>query len=278
MSDEFNFEMTTKYKPEFKSQATPEQLLKQLALERVANEGRKIIRDELYDSLLDEIEKMREIVFRKNKCSVKYNLNKKLHIDIDIYSAKSDEENFNVLKLLRLIVKSNRYEGMETSKSISIIKLIDKPSLDHTDYAHSMYEKHFRDIIDEIRPAVNEADFREETVNWIHSLWENIHDILDKTTLEEIQLQQGDLQAINQRLKSILDYLDKEKIAQLQRPNESIIDTFYNILISSRIIAEIEDMRNVVYTYQNEEIVPQEITNLSLDKLFSEPATSTPLS
>ena len=65
----------------------------------------------------------------------------------------------------------------------------------------------------------------------------------------------------------------ENKISQLQRPNENVIDTFYNILLSSRIIAEIEDMRKVVYDYQKEETVPQTITDLSLSDMFSAPMT-----
>ena len=42
------------------------------------------------------------------------------------------------------------------------------------------------------------------------------------------------------------------------------------MLISSRIIAEIEDMKKVTYDYQREETVPQKITDLFLKEMFSE--------
>ncbi len=155
-------------------------------------------------------------------------------------------------------------------QTVSVINLMAKHSLEHTDADNSVYQKHFSSIIEGIRPAVNHADDKEETVDWIYGLWEQMHVNIGLTVLEEIQMPQNTLQKINGRLKSILDFLDKDKINQLQRLNESIIDTFYNMLISSHIIAEIEDMKKVTYDYQREETVPQKITDLFLKEMFSE--------
>ncbi len=267
MEDEFNFEMTTGYKPAFKFLATYEKLYQTLAQERIANEGIKVKDDE------DYVSRIKEIVSGKDKSSIRNKLKRELHLDIRAYADKSDEEKFNVLKLIHFIVSTKRYKGMDINKTESVINLIAKPSLEHTDADNSVYQKHFRSIIEEIRPAVNHADDREKTVEWIHSLWEQMHVNIGLTVLEGIRMHQNDLQAVNGRLKSILNCLDKDKIYQLQRPNEGIIDTFYNLLISSRIIAEIEDMKQVTYDYQQEETIPQTMTDLFLNDMFSVPVT-----
>lgn len=267
MADEFNFEMTTEYKPEFKNRVTYQELYEVLAQKRIANEGIKVKDDE------DYVSRIKEIVSGKDKSSIRNKLKRELHLDTRAYADKSDEEKFNVLKLIHFIVSTKRYEGLDINKTESVINLIAKPSLEHTDADNAVYEEHFRSIIEEIRPAVNRADDREKTVDWIYSLWEQMHVNIGLTVLEEIHMHQNALQTINERLKYILDCLDKDKITQLQRPNEGIIDTFYNMLISSRIIAELEDMKQVTYDYQQEETVPQTMTDLFLDDMFSVPVT-----
>ena len=271
VADEFNFEMKTKYKPEFKNQVTYNKLYEVLAQEYIANEGIKFKGNKEYaDFVEDEALRIRDVMTGKDKSSIKSKLKNQLYVDIKAYADKGDEEKFDVLKLLYFIANTKQYKGQESDKTVSVINLIAKPSLEHTDADNSVYKELFKSIVEGIRSAVNHADEREETVDWIHSLWEQIHVNIGLTMLEEIQMSQNTLQKINERLKSILDCLDSEKINRLQRPNESIIDTFYNMLISSRIIAEIEDRKQVTYDYQKEETVPQRITDLFLEDMFSE--------
>ena len=156
MEDEFNFEITTKYKPEFKNQITYEKLYEVLAQERIANEGIKVKDDE------DYVSRIKEIVSGKDRSSIRNKLKRELHLDIKAYADKSDEEKFNMLKLLHFIVNTKRYEGLDIHKTESIINLIAKPSLEHTDADNAVYREHFRSIIEEIRPAVNHADEREK--------------------------------------------------------------------------------------------------------------------
>ena len=63
----------------------------------------------------------------------------------------------------------------------------------------------------------------------------------------------------------------RDDINNLQRPNEGIIKTFYNMMLSSRVIAEIEDMKKILYDYHNEEDVCQEITDLFISEDTSKP-------
>ena len=271
VDDEFNFEMTTEYKPEFKNLITYKKLYKILAQEYMASEGIKLKDDENYDDFIeDEASRIRDIVTGKDKSSIRSKLRNQLHLDIKVYADKGDKEKFDVLKLLYFIANTSQYKKQNSDKTVSVINPIAKPSLEHTGANNSVYRKHFKSIIEEIRPAVNHAEDREETVDWIHSLWKQMHVNIGLTVLEEIRMPQNALGLINERLKTILDCLDKDKICQLQRPNESIIHTFYNMLISSPVIAEIEDMKQITYDYQKEETVPQMVTDLFLEDMFSE--------
>ena len=241
MACEFNFEITTKYKPEFKEQIKNASLYKVLIDEI-------LIRDsEEKKDYIDYTERVKKLIFGSDSSSVKTKLREQLYLDIDLYSAKSDEERYNVLKLLHFIVASRQYESEGNGKklSLSVLNLMIKPSMEHTDTKNARHGNNFSNIIGQYRPAVNNPDYREETVDWIHCLWENIHGIIEATMLEAIQLKNNDFDGIEARLKWLNHSLIREDINNLQRTDEGIIDAFYNMLISSRKIAEIEDMKNV---------------------------------
>lgn len=258
MTDEFNYKMSTKYKPEFKSK------LKDKQLHETINKERNGTEKDSFDA--------KEIFTRRDDSGIINKLKKQLNFDIKAYADKSDEEKFNVLKLLYFIINTNKYDEYNNgneSKTVSVINLMSKPSLEHTDFANSKYEEHFKNIIKEIRPVVNNSDYREDTVNKIHQLWKQHHININCTALEDIQLRNNELQKINQRLKSILDSIDRNRICKLQRINEGVIDTFYNMLISSRIIAEIEDSIKVNYNYKNDAEITPSLIDLSMDNSFS---------
>ncbi len=256
VSDDFNYKMPTQYKPEFRSRLTYE-----LLYETINNERNGI--ENNFDA--------KEVFNRRDSSSIINKLKQQLHLDVKAYAAKSDEEKFNVLKLLYFIINTNKYNEYNDDilKSVSVINLMAKPSLEHTDSTNARYEEHFRKIIEEIRPGVNNPDYREEAIKKIHALWKQHHININCTVLEDIQLRSSNLKEINFRLKSILDSLDRNKILELQKTNEGIIDTFYNMLISSRIIAETEDELKVIYDYQGEETVTKTITDISMNSLFS---------
>lgn len=86
MSDEFNYKMSTRYKPEFKSK-----LKYELLYETVNNERNGIEKDSF---------NAKEIFTRRDSSSIINKLKKQLHLDVKAYASKSDEEKFNVLKLL----------------------------------------------------------------------------------------------------------------------------------------------------------------------------------
>ena len=264
MADEFNFEITTKYKPEFKKQVKNAALCRVLADELIKRDNEK------KKPYIDYTERVKKLIFGSDSSSIKSKLREQLHLDIDSYSVISDEERYNVLKLLHFIVASRRYEGEETDMklSLSVLNLMINPSMEHTDAKNARHGNNYSNIIEQYRPAVSNPDYREETIDWIHRLWENIHGIIEAKMLEEIQLKQGDNVRIEARLKRLSHSLIREDINKLQRTDDGIIDTFYNMLISSRKIAEIEDMKKVLYDYHDEKEVPQEITDLFIEDLF----------
>ena len=75
VTDVFNFEMTTKYMPEFKNLITYKNLYKILARECTANKGMKFESDKEYtDFIEDETFRIRDMITGKDKSSIKSKL------------------------------------------------------------------------------------------------------------------------------------------------------------------------------------------------------------
>lgn len=179
VSDDFNYKMSTQYKPEFKSK-----LKYELLYETINNERNGI--EDNFDA--------KEVFNRRDSSSIINKLNQQLHLDVKAYAAKSNKEKFNVLKLLYFIINTNKYnEYNDTLKSVSVINLMAKPSLEHTDSTNAIYEEHFRKIIEEIRVGVTNPDYREEIIKKIHALWKQHHININCTVLEDIQLRSSNL-------------------------------------------------------------------------------------
>ena len=270
MEDDFNFDMATKYKPEFKNQATLDNLYEILSQERIdylENAGIEINADDDYYT-----REQNRVYNAKEPSSIRNKLKNLLNIDVKLYKHKSDEENYNTLKLLYLIANTNRYDDDNPLKNISIIDLISAPSLEFTNSNYALYKEQFESISNKIKEGIEDADIREECIKWIHEQWELIRTNISLTLIEEIQTQQNNFPRIHYILKAILDSIDSEQIRHLQRPNEGIIETFYNKLLSSCIIAEIDDTQKAVYDYQNEILVSKAVTELSFSDILNEPA------
>ena len=267
MADEFNFEITTKYKPEFEKQVTKENLCDELA---------KVI--ELKDNITnkkheDTVESARKLVFTGDSSCIARKLKDQLHLDISAYEDKNDKAKmFDVLKVL-YFVSLDQCQEKESKKGSqpTILNLMIKSSLEHTDVKNAMHGGRFKEKLEKYRKAVDDAESREKTINKIHALWDHIHDIVSSTMIEEIQMNRGDLKMIENRLKWINYDLVKDEINNLQRPIEGIVPIFYNMMLSSRVIAEIEDMKKVLYDYHNEENVCQEVIDLFISDATLQP-------
>ncbi len=274
MADEFNFDMATKYKPEFKKNVTFQNLYITLAKERAKRDGKD---ETVYINYIDYIEKEKARVSDvKETSSIRNKLKNQLHFDVKPYADKSNEEFYNALKLLHYIVNTNPYTGKKSSsnqKTISVIDMISDPHLEHTDADNAVFREHYLRIKKELESGVDDADEREKTINWIHSQWQMILKNINRSIVVDAQLLDFDFQEVNQSLEYLLKSIPKQKIIELQRPNEGIIATFYNMLLASNILGEINDMQMVHFDYQNEEPVSDVISELFLSPELSEPTT-----
>ena len=258
MKENFNFQMSTKYDPSFKSKLTYERLYQTINKEREKEEPG-------FDA--------KEVITRRDQSSILNKLKNQLYFDIKAYAKKSDEEKFNVLKLLYFIVNTNKYDGVNTLKTVSIIDLMAKSSLEHTDFKNSIYEEHFKNCLSTLQQGVDKPDEREREIEKIHSLWKKYYSNIYNTIVWEVifknnNLESDNLEIIHQRLKQLIASLNRNQILKLHRPNEGVIDTFYNMMLSSRILAEIEEHLKAVYDYSNEANTSKELIDLSLNELF----------
>lgn len=258
MEENFNFQMSTKYDPSFKSKLTYERLYQTINKEREKEEPG-------FDA--------KEVITRRDQSSILNKLKNQLYFDIKAYAKKSDEEKFNVLKLLYFIVNTNKYDGANTLKTVSIIDLMAKSSLEHTDFKNSIYEEHFKNCLSTLQQGVDKPDEREREIEKIHSLWKKYYSNIYNTIVWEVifknnNLESDNLEIIHQRLKQLIASLNRNQILKLHRPNEGVIDTFYNMMLSSRILAEIEEHLKAVYDYSNEANTSKELIDLSLNELF----------
>ena len=145
-----------------------------------------------------------------------------------------------------------------------------KPTLEHTDIKNSIYEKHFRNCINELKQGVNQPDYREKEIEKIHKLWNKFYKNIQLNVVQEMHFKNNDLKRICIFFKHLLDSLDTNKILKLKRLNEGVIDTFYNMMLSSRVIAEAEDNFKVAYNYSDEKTLSKDIIELSMNNIFSE--------
>lgn len=162
---------------------------------------------------------------------------------------------------------------IDNFKTVSIIDLMAKSSLEHTDFKNSIYEEHFKNCLSTLQQGVDKPDEREREIEKIHSLWKKYYSNIYNTIVWEIifknnNLENDNLEIIHQKLKQLIASFNRNQILKLHRPNEGVIDTFYNMMLSSRILAEIEEHLKTVYDYSNEANTSKELIDLSLDELF----------
>ena len=256
MSKRVNYEMSTKYIPEFKRLLSYENLYNRINQEHIG------IEPDSFDA--------REIFTRRDSSGIFNKLKNKLHFNIKDYD-KSDEERFNILKLMYFLINTNKRYDINTLKSVSVIDLIATPTLEHTDSDNSVYEEHFSNCINELKQGVSNPDYREKEVKRIHKIWNKQYQNIQYNLIEDIQFKNDDLKRISTFLKYLIDSIDLNKIFELKQPHEGVIDTFYNIMLSSRVIAEAEDNFNVIYDYSDEKNFSNKITEMLLNNsLFSE--------
>lgn len=228
-----------------------------------------------YSSLYKDFDYKLEInpqnLFERNDNSGIFNkLKSELHFDIKEYAKKSEEEQFNTLKLLYfMIIKSKDFKKYSKKEPTSqfFINLLAHPSLDHTDMPNAEYREPLNNIISELRPVVTNADKKDKIIDIIHQQWIDLFSVISECAIRDhafegnIRLPLSDyyeellqnvessytlynasynLKSINTVLDSLINSLDIQKIYKLNRMNEGVIDTFYNIIRSRFKIADIK--------------------------------------
>jgi hypothetical protein len=237
----------------------------------------------LYNDLAYILKIDAQNLFDRNDNSGIFNkLKSELHFDIKEYAKKSEEEKFNTLKLLYfMIIKSKDFKKYNKKEPLPqfFINLISNPSLDHTDMPNAEYKKPLKKIISELHTVVANADERDKIIDTIHQQWLDLFSIISdyairdwafdgnvrlplsdycRRTLKNIEspdTQYNDvhykLKSINSVLDSIINSLDIQKICKLNRTNETVIDTFYNIIRSHFKIADIKSRHQTCSKYDD---------------------------
>ena len=228
-----------------------------------------------YSSLYNDLAYILDInvqnLFDRNDNSGIFNkLRSELHFDIKEYAKKSEEEKFNTLKLLYfMIIKSKDFKKYNKKEPLPqfFINLISNPSLDHTDMPNAEYREPLNNIISELRPVVTNADKKDKIIDIIHQQWIDLFSVISECAIRDhafegnIRLPLSDyyeellqnvessytlynasynLKSINTVLDSLINSLDIQKIYKLNKMNEGVIDTFYNIIRSRFKIADIK--------------------------------------
>lgn len=280
MGNLISFEMNSQYVPEWKKDLKLDTLYDYIA------KYKKEIENEKDSEKYPLHDQAKDRVYSSDDSSIRSKLKNKLHLDIsksiNLRGKETCEddykEKYNALKLLYFPATFARFEDGSTKKSIDPLNLLTHCTLQHTDAANAVYAEDFRRMITELRPAVTDPENREDTINWIHGLWEQIHINISCTAIIQMTFIQGhvqnnDLEKIISQLQMIKDSIDMEIIYSTSYLSDGILSAFYNRIMCTRVFAEIADKQNVIYDYQDETAVPKDVADLFKSNSFSRPMT-----
>ena len=276
MGNLISFEMNSQYDPEWKKD------LKLDALYDYIAKYKKEVENEKDSEKYPLHDQAKERVNSSDDSSIRSKLKNKLHLDIsESINLRGKErceeqykEKYDALKLLYFLATFAKIEEGSITKGIDPLDLLIYSSLQHTDAANAVYAKDFKRMIDTIRPEVNDPDNREETINWIHGLWEQMHVNIScaaiiQTVFTQGQVENDDLEKMVSQLQMIKDSIDMESIYSTSYLSDGILNAFYNKMLCSRILAELADMQKVIYDYQDETAVPKDVADLFKSYEFS---------
>lgn len=280
MGNSISFEMSSTYSPEWKKELELSTLYDYIAKYKKEVENEKDSEKyPLHDQVMDRVNS-------SDDSSIRSKLKKKLHLDIsesiNLRGKERYEENYkekyDALKLLYFLATFAKIEEGSITKGIDPLDLLIYSSLQHTDAANAVYAKDFKRMITELRPAVTDPENREDTINWIHGLWEQMHVNISCATIIQMTFMQGqvkndDLEKIVSQLQMIKDSIDIEIIYSTSYLSDGILNAFYNKMLCSRRLAEIADMQKVIYDYQDETAVTKDVSDLFKSNAFSQPMT-----
>ena len=175
-------------------------------------------------------------------------LNKLLNFDVEKIAANSDEEKFQMLKLLKELYWIEKYDTPEfVNKSsssahgkIKITDILAKPKMSnvYTYYSesYSKYGEVFNELLADIRLEVDDAGNRKTIIENIELFWQTLSAIQYDYVISDMAVDDPDmclkeLKRINSTLDTLLDQIAPDDVNN-NLPSEGIMKTFYNILLT----------------------------------------------
>ena len=257
MPESFSYHMATAYQKAFKEFLTYTRLYETLDNEQ------PYITSNSFTS--------REIFERRDSSGILNKSKKLLRLDIKSY-ATNDLEKFNVLKLMYFLFHTC-YPAFSSQKSISIIDLIANPSLEHTDSPNAVYGEKFAKDLAELRQGVSHPEYREKEIERIADHWQYLQTHLCQFAMGETHTKTDELKRAIAELQFFIEEIQKNGILESKHEGENVIDTFYNIMLSSRIIAKVEDCRRSSYEFPDANRFTPKVIALNDHAVFSEHMT-----
>lgn len=239
---EKNFELASKYNKLFKKE------LEYQTLYDILNKK--------YESI-DGIDS-KDTISRNSTDGIASKLKKKLFFDVKEYAKKSDQEMFSAMKLYKYLFDDKiNYDNKNILTVIENIRF--KNSIDADD-------EHYNKIINDFRTVVTDYKKREETIHWIHECWNHLIYNIAPVIIEDSFWNTDSLNRTYVKLKQIFKNINSPVPTE-----ENIFETFYNLLISTQIITDINSLDDITFNYEKD--IPVEVKELVFKDLFSEQCT-----
>lgn len=214
------------------------------------------ILDAKYESI-DGIDS-KDIISRNSTDGIANKLKKKLFFDVKEYATKSDKEMFSAMKLYKYLFDDKINYGNKNILTV-IENIRFKNAIDADD-------EHYNKVINDFRAVVTDHKKREETINWIHKCWTHLIYNISPIVIEDSFWGTDSLNRTYIKLKQLFN-----SIKMPVQTTETILETFYNLLISTRITADIKSLDDITFTTKEE--IPVEIKELVFTDLFSKLCT-----
>lgn len=218
----------------------------------------------LYDILDAKYENIdgidsKDTISRSSTDGIANKLKKKLFFDVKEYAKKSDKEMFSAMKLYKYLFDDKINYGNKNILSV-IENIRFKNSIDADD-------EHYNKVINDFRTVVTDHKEREETINWIHKCWTHLIYNISPIVIEDSLFGTNSLNRTYIKLKQLFKNIDSPVPTE-----ENIFETFYNLLISTQITADINSLDDITFNYKKD--IPIEVKELVFTDLFSEVCTS----
>lgn len=249
MSVEINFDMPTKYIPEYKDYLEDDNLYNK-CIEKVSVENRD--------------KDIKNIMERNDSDGVLYQLKDTFNLDVDSY-CRNDEEKFNVFKLKYFLAIDhfhNPYSIFKIAKDS-----IKKVSYDDF-YVDSEYYKKCISILSQ---GANNSDTIERVTEMIDNQFGCLITKLYIYSSFNSYFGINEINHLEQHLKNDIIKLEEKNVSY--ESNENVIDVFYTILKSSHIIAETVTRTKDYYDELESNSISTDISSLILDNFFSSSMT-----